>query len=392
MKIVVLLSRIPWPLEKGDKLRGYNQIKSLSKDNEVYLIALHFGKGIHDEAYSKLNQSCKEFHIMRLSLWRAAFNILLAFFKGLPLQCGFFYNKSVHKQIHSCIEAINPDVIYGQLIRVATYIEHESIPKVLDYQDVLSMGMKRRMETSSIIKKPIYRTEYKRLQSYERRLFEVFDATTIIAQSDRDLIDHPKNESIVIVPNGVDLEVFVPQLCEKKYDLAFCGNMAYAPNINAVEFLAKEILPIVWNTLPDVNLCIAGATPSPKVKSFASEKIIVTGWVEKMQDIYAQSQVFIAPMRIGTGLQNKLLEAMAMEIPCITTNLANGSLQATDGREILVGNSAQEIADLIIRLLTQVEFATNLAKNGNEFVRDHYDWDATTLILKNVIKSVTQTR
>ena len=100
--------------------------------------------------------------------------------------------------------------------------------------------------------------------------------------------------------------------------------MGYAPNVNAVEFLAYEIMPKVWEKLPNAKLYIAGAQPDPKVKKVACDNIIVSGWIDDMRDAYAQSRIFIAPMRIGTGLQNKLLEAMSMKIPCITTALANG--------------------------------------------------------------------
>ncbi|MBR5604077.1 MAG: glycosyltransferase [Bacteroidales bacterium] len=387
MKIFVLLPRIPWPLEKGDKLRAFNQIKQLSKDNEVILCALNTDKKADKEAaFKALQPYCSSVNFIDLGKVSILFNLAMAFVKGLPIQCGYFYNRKAHKKIHDLIERHRPDMLFGQLLRVAEYIRNEKTPKTIDYQDVFSMGMKRRSEIASFYMKPIFNMEYKRLRRYEHDIFDDFDVKTIISIPDRDLIDHPKKEKILIVPNGVDHEYYSPKECEKKYDIVFTGNMAYAPNVNAVEYLAYQIMPIVWEKLPDTKLYVAGATPDPRVKKVASDKIIISGWIDDMRDAYAQSRIFIAPMRIGTGLQNKLLEAMSMRLPCITTNLANNSLHAEEGKEILIGNNEQELAQHIITLLTNKDKADTLAQNGYDFVHRVYDWGMATKIMEDEMR------
>ena len=248
--------------------------------------------------------------------------------------------------------------------------------------------MKRRYEIAPFYLKPIFNMEYKRLKRYEHDIFNDFDIKTIISIPDRIHIDHPNKDEILIVPNGVDHEYYTPRECEKKYDIVFTGNMAYAPNVNAVEYLAYQIMPIVWEKLPDAKLYIAGATPDPRVKKVASDRIIISGWIDDMRDAYAQSKIFIAPMRIGTGLQNKLLEAMSMRLPCITTTLANNSLHAEENKEILVGNNEQELAQHIITLLTDKEKADTLAQNGYDFVHRVYDWGEATRIMENEMRNV----
>ena len=387
MKIFVLLPRIPWPLEKGDKLRAFNQIKQLSKNNEVILCALNTDKKADKEAaFKALQPYCSSVNFIDLGKVSILFNLAMAFVKGLPIQCGYFYNRKAHKKIHDLIERHRPDMLFGQLLRVAEYIRNEKTPKTIDYQDVFSMGMKRRSEIASFYMKPIFNMEYKRLRRYEHDIFDDFDVKTIISIPDRDLIDHPKKEKILIVPNGVDHEYYSPKECEKKYDIVFTGNMAYAPNVNAVEYLAYQIMPIVWEKLPDTKLYVAGATPDPRVKKVASDKIIISGWIDDMRDAYAQSRIFIAPMRIGTGLQNKLLEAMSMRLPCITTNLANNSLHAEEGKEILIGNNEQELAQHIITLLTNKDKADTLAQNGYDFVHRVYDWGMATKIMEDEMR------
>ena len=388
MKIFVLLPRIPWPLEKGDKLRAFNQIKQLAKNNEVILCALNDKKVNKEDAFKALQPYCKSVNFIDLGKVSILFNLAMAFFKGIPIQCGYFYNKRAHKKIKKLIEKHQPDMLFGQLLRVAEYIRKEKTAKTIDYQDVFSMGMKRRYEIAPFYLKPIFNMEYKRLRRYEHDIFNDFDVKTIISVPDRIHIDHPKKDEILIVPNGVDHEYYTPRESEKKYDIVFTGNMAYAPNVNAVEYLANQILPIVWEKLPDVKLYVAGATPDPRVKKVASDKIIISGWIDDMRDAYAQSKIFIAPMRIGTGLQNKLLEAMSMRLPCITTTLANNSLHAEENKEILVGNNEQELAQHIITLLTDKEKADTLAQNGYDFVHRVYDWGEATRIMEDEMRNV----
>ena len=391
MKIFVLLPRIPWPLEKGDKLRAYNQIKQLSKNNEIILCALNDDKKVDKQAaFQAMQPYCTSVNFIDLPKIGILFNIFRSYLIGLPIQCGYFYSSRAKHKVHELIRHHKPDMLFGQLLRVAPYLHKVKIPKTIDYQDVFSMGMKRRAEIAGIISRPFFEMEYNRLKSYERRVFDEFDVKTIISEPDRANIDHPDRNKILIVPNGVDHEYYKPQEREKLYDIVFTGNMGYAPNVNAVEFLAYEIMPKVWEKLPDAKLYIAGAQPDPKVKKVASSNIIVSGWIDDMRDAYAQSRIFIAPMRIGTGLQNKLLEAMSMKIPCITTSLANGSLHAVNGKEILVDNSSSELAADIVFLLKRPDKAAELAEEGYNFVNRVYDWGAATKIMEDAMITVLQ--
>ena len=324
-------------------------------------------------------------NFIKISKPQILFGLTRAFFKGWPLQCGYFFNRAAAKKIDALITKHQPDMLYGQLIRVAEYIRHSDIPKAIDYQDVFSYGMKRRRDIANFITRPVFNMEYQRLCRYEAAVFDEFDVKTIISQPDRELIPHPQKNEILIIPNGVDHDYFKPRKEEKKYDIVFTGNMSYAPNVNAVEYLANEILPIVWKQLPDAKMYIAGATPDPKVRKTASDRIIVSGWLDDIRDAYAQSRVFIAPMRIGTGLQNKLLEAMSMRLPAITSPLANASLGAKPDDEILVGNNAEEMAHHIITLLTDKEKAEHLAQAGFDFTNRVYDWEKSTEILEHAM-------
>ena len=133
---------------------------------------------------------------------------------------------------------------------------------------------------------------------------------------------------------------------------------------------------------------LAGARPSTQVRQLAEDRITVTGWVDDMRDCYAKSTLFVAPMMIGTGLQNKLLEAMAMQLPCVTTTLANNALKAEATTEIILAETALEFAEAIIHLLQNPERAREIALNGHQFIQNHYSWEAQTKPLLTLLEEV----
>lgn len=385
MKILALLSRVPFPLEKGDKLRAYHQLRVLSQSHEIYLVALSDGK-VHPNAIEKLSQFCKEVHVIKIGKISILWNLFLAFFKGIPMQCGYFFSSRAKRKFDAIVDRVKPDHIYCQLVRVVEYVKDLDLPKTLDYQDVLSKGMARRREVAPFYSRPLFAMEYRRLCKYEKKAMSIFDNCTIITSVDRDLIPHDEKNSIHVIPNGVDLEQFANIDATKEFDLIFAGNMNYAPNIDAAEYLVEQIFPLILRNLPNAKLVLCGATPSARVKALASEKVIVTGWVDSMSEYYAKSRIFIAPMRLGTGLQNKLLEAMATRLPCITSQLAGRPLEkAVAGRDLLICDSPQEYSDAVMLLMTDTYKYNQLSQAGYDFVKQNYNWEAATEKLSGII-------
>jgi len=383
MKLMVLLSRVPWPTEKGDKLRAFHQIRCLAEKHEITLVALCEQK-IHPDAEKILGRYCKQMFFFRLNKPGLILNMLYTMFSGKPFQTGYFFRKQIRNKINSIAAETQPDHIFCQLIRMAEYAIGLPFPKTIDYQDVLSTGMRRRFLKAPLWLKPLYFIEYKRLLRYENQVFDKFDHKTIISRPDRDLIPHLSREQIHIIPNGVDYDFFFPQEREKIHDIVFTGNMAYPPNVDAAGYLVRSVMPLIEKKRPGTTLLIAGATPHPKVKMLASSTITVSGWMDDIRDSYASSRLFVAPMQIGTGLQNKLLEAMAMKIPCVTSPLANNALCAKDGIEILVASTPEDYAEKILSLLSNDGFAATIASNGHSFVKKTYEWQAASALLEQL--------
>lgn len=388
MHILFLVSRVPYPLEKGDKLRAFHQLRVLSKRHTVTLVALA-DQPAHRDAEPILRRYCRDVHIIPLTWSSRLINLVIALLTGKPFSNGYFYSRSAQRHIDRVIEQARPDHIYCQLTRVCDYVVRvDGIPKTLDYQDAFAKGMERRAQREPFFKSWLFRMEHRRLRRYEAFVLDRFNNSTIISAQDRAFIDHAARDRIVVVRNGVDLDHFEHRATDKDYDLVFTGNMSYPPNVESVVYLVREVLPLVWSARPTVRLLIAGATPAARVKMLEGPNVTVSGWVEDIRASYARAKIFIAPMQISIGLQNKLLEAMAMQLPCITSALANNALKGTHGRHVLVCSRPEEYANAITHLLDNPDEAAGLAAAGYEFVKENYAWDkATEPLLKLIERS-----
>lgn len=372
-KIFVLLSRVPYPLEKGDKLRAFHQIRQMSKHFDIILVTLS-DEQIDPQARTVLSQYVVDHYVFRLGRLGILIRLFLNLFSERPFQVAYFYNKNLHRDILDIIDTHKPDYYFCQLIRTAEYLKDLKGNKTLDYQDVFSRGLYRRWQLAPWYRKPLLKMEYRRVARYEEMIFDHYQKKTIISYPDRDLIPHKERERIEVIPNGVDFEYFRPTAMEKRFDIIFSGNMAYPPNINGAKYLVREVMPLVWKELPDANVVLAGASPALSVKALQSDRVLVTGWVDDLRLYYNSARLFVAPMQIGTGLQNKVLEAMAMKLPCITSPLANDALDAPEGDAVLVGKDPKSFASHIVSLLSNNEQRELISANGYHFVQEHYQW------------------
>ena len=389
MKILLLLPRFPYPLDKGDKLRAYHQIVELAKRHEIYLFALSHTPVRHD-SYSRLLACCSAVRHLQIRWWESAWGILRALLSHRPLQLGYWSSRRARQAFADWERQVQPDVVYCQMVRTIPVVEGSSRRKVLDFQDALSLNTLRRMQRSHGPLRLVLNYEYRALQRVEQQALSLFDAVTVISAIDRDAlaITQSRNHAITIVPNGVDTDYFHPRLPApdaRPFSIVFTGNMSYAPNIDAACWLVRDIMPLVWRrcTSP-VRVLIAGTDPKPAVRALAGPHVVVSGRMPDIRLAYAAAAIFVAPMRIGSGMQNKLLEAMAMHLPCVTTSLAASPLGATPGQHLLVGDSADAIADLLVSLLSK-EARQPIADAGRRFVLDHYSWHAAVEPLEKIL-------
>lgn len=375
-QILVVLSRFPYPLEKGDKLRAYYQIQELSKTYQVTLFSTS-DTSVLETDIEKIKLLCNDVIIHYLSPGKRFISLIIGMLSELPFQVHYFNTLSGRNKIKALILENNFEHIYCQLIRSSEYVKNiHHIPKTIDYMDAFSAGIQRRISKRPWYDRWLFKMEAKRLLKYERKIFDFFEHHTIISEQDRQLIAHPDKNKIVAIPNGIAPSFFENLERKETHDFVFVGNMSYPPNIDAVHYIAKYILP----EFPNSKLLVSGATPHASLKKLVSSnaQIEMTGWVDDIRHSYLDGKIFLAPMTIGTGMQNKLLEAMALKTPCVTTDLANNAIGAVQDKHILVGNTPDEINTKIRLLLESDEKRREIATAAQAFVKEQYSWEHTT--------------
>jgi len=385
-RILFITSRFPYPLNKGDKLRVYFQLKYLAERNEVHLVAINETK-VSDKHLEVLSPFCKSIHIFVLPLHKRIIQLLLSPFKKIPLQVAFFYNNGIKKEIEQLADEIKPDHIHCHLIRTTEYVKDISkIKKSLDFMDAFAKGMEKREKIEpNIVKRILFTYEKNQLYNYEAKVFNFMDKFCIISNQDKNSIQSPRANEINIIPNGVDFESFYPKTLEKKYDILFMGNLAYPPNIDAIQFLSNEIMPLVIKHNPKIKLLIAGINAPKHIRKLQSQNIDIIENFEDISDSIAVSKIMLAPMKISIGLQNKILQAMAMKTPCIVSTLSNNAINAPNKKAIIEANTAVEFSKEIMELLNNEKKAFEIGQEGYKFVKEHYSWEGQNDLFTKLI-------
>jgi glycosyltransferase involved in cell wall biosynthesis len=249
---------------------------------------------------------------------------------------------------------------------------------------LFSTNYLRLSENTGGIQKMFYKREYKTMHAFEKKVIGSFDYCTIISAFDKSQIYDP-SDSIVVVPNGVDTEYYSSTNKQENYDLLFVGNLSYLPNKNAVYFLVQNILPLLLKVNPNLTIRIVGADTPKEIFALANANVHVSGFVAEIREVYDTAKLFVAPLFTGAGLQNKILEAMSMQIPCITTSVVNKSLDGQDNIHLLIANNEQEFVSKIESLISSAALRVKLSSSAREFVAQSFSWETANKKLKEIL-------
>lgn len=254
------------------------------------------------------------------------------------------------------------------------------MPTVLTALDATFMNYEAKSEVASVFWKPLYRREARRVRRFERDHYPDFDSVVLVSEEDAAALRALNPEmNAVALPNGVDSDFFKPDpTAQRDPDLVvFTGAMQWAPNALTAMFLAREVLPRIRERHPEAKLALVGRQPSPEVMALGRlENVEVTGEVPDIRDWLQRGAVFACPMISGTGIKNKLLEAMAMELACVASPLAAQGMKVTDGRELVIADGTEQHARQIAALLKDPDRAREIGRHGRRYMVESHSWSA----------------
>ncbi len=378
MRLLCLTSRLPYPPNRGDRLRAFHFIEHLSQYHELTLVSF-----IADEAeranIRPLAQYCSAVHVIKKSGVRSTITTGLNIWRNKrPLQSLYYRDRNMQTLIDRLVASSDFDAAYIHLFRMAPYLENSpNLYRIVDLTDVVSQEVVKSLPYRPFYWRLIYGLERPRIVSYEDTVARTFEETWLISEQDRRVLQvNNPGANIQVVPNGVDLEMFRPlDIPSVPNTLIFVGHMGVFHNIDAAVFLAQEILPLIQEEIPDCKFTIVGAEPAVQIQQLAQNPAItVTGFVEDLNAYLNQAAVFVAPLRFAAGVQNKVLEAMAAGRPVVTTNLINDGLGAEPGRDLLTADQGSELAHQIVRLLQQPQLRYEMGRAARKFVEQHFSW------------------
>lgn len=383
------------------RTRPYNLLRALqSAGHRIELFTLYSSR-FELDALDELKQLGVAVHARQQNKVESVRGCLRAFRQGAPLQAGFCWNPELANAAASTLASQNGMHIvhvehlrgaeYARALRVARDSVARSVPIVWDSIDCISSLFQQSAQASpSLYSRLIARIELGRTRRYEAERVQEFDRILTISHLEKrelqSLVAHrtansaPEiavSDQITVLPPGVDLEYFQPKNPDQRDGtVLFSGKMSYHANVAAAMFLIDKIMPIVWSVIPDATLEIVGQNPPRSLlnRSRANpSRIRIRGYVPDMREYLARASLAVAPITYGAGVQNKVLEAMAMATPVVATPRAVAPLQSQVGTDVLVGEQPDEFAKLIVKLLRDPVLQRQIGKNGRRYVEQEHD-------------------
>lgn len=338
--------------------------------------------------------------VFPVTLVRSLGNCLLALPTREPLQAVYAYHPGMERRLSGLVQTEAFDVVHIEHLRAARLVRAvRDVPVVYDSVDCISLLFEQASQRGAQLRSRVMTAvDLARTRSYEARLLTRYDRVVVTSQRDKEALERlarrylpsdAENEAqpvpVTVVTNGVDLEYFrSPEtrlrgknLVSSPPTVVFTGKMSYHANVAAVLYFAREVLPHIWVSAPDVRFQIVGKDPPEAVRQLATdERIQVTGTVDDLRPYLAQATVAVCPALYAVGVQNKVLEAMAMSTPVVSTPAGCAALVAEEGREIMVAGGGEELAKAVLQVLSDSALAERLSAGGRRYVEAHHSWEA----------------
>ena len=376
MRILFLSQRVPYPPNRGDKITTWRLIERMKREHEVVSVAFaHDEKDL--EAARQLTAMGVACHAFRYHDRSAKLKALPLLATSKPLTLGVYGSRQLQAAVDHLIASC--EMAYAYSSSMGAFLEkHTAKPRVMHFGELDSDKWRQYAERTGFPMSWVYRREWKTLFRFEERVARAFTQNVFCTPLEERIFQEriPGAPSLVL-RNGVDLEYFRPAVKPPEPGhLAFTGVMNYYPNVDGCVWFAREVLPIVRRSVPAARFTIVGSHPTPEVQALAGiEGVQVTGFVDDTRTWLHRAQVSVAPLRIARGIQNKVLEAMALGLPVVGTTPATQGVEGVPERDYRVREDAEGFARAVVELLQDPAGAAALGRRGRRFVEEHYDWE-----------------
>lgn len=400
MNILFIAQRVPYPANKGEKIRSFNQIKYLAGlGHEINVLAPL--ESSDEIPYCKKLSSYRNISCDYTLLPQKWIRLLSGLFQGAPLSVANFYVKAMQCKLEELLNAKKFDVIVCTSSGVAKYIfDNQKLPSLphqprllMDFMDLDSDKWQQYADNSSLPISKIYQREARLLAEYEKKIQQLFDACFFIADAEVNLFKKKLSSAnnVFTLGNGMSTEEFYPaQKSPENPDpvFLFTGVMDYKPNIDAVEWFVKTIWQNILAQYPKARFIIAGMNPTTGIEELTKfSGIEVTGFVDEILPYYHQADYFVAPFRLARGVQNKVLQAFACGLPVISTPMGAEGIDCEVNKDILLAQTTDDFIQAINLLETDVELKKSIKRNALSLIQEQYSWEGKLQVLADVINS-----
>lgn len=395
MNILYVCHRFPFPPKRGGKIRPFNMIRHLSDSGHQVTVCSLVRSPEEGEEGRGIASYCADFAMEQVSPPLQVLRMIVRLPTATPSSMGYFYSSRLAQRINRLLSEQTWDLIFVHCSSVAQYVEHvRDVPKILDFGD---MDSQKWLEYANYKRFPLslgYRLEGAKMLAAEKRLagrFELCTATTLAEWAT--LESYGTGVPGDWFANGVDADYFCPS--GEPYDaniISFIGRMDYYPNQECMSRFCTTIWPLLRSRRPDIKLLIVGADPSPEIRKLAEiHGVTVTGSVPDVRPFIRKSALMVAPLSIARGTQNKILEAMAMGVPVVTSSIAAGGVDAESVKHFLVADTPEEYAVAILRVVESRQERERLATAGRQRMLSHHAWPRSMKKLDQIIDRCIKT-
>lgn len=386
MKLLFVCQGLP-KLSDGSLLIAYELARFLSRRHEVDLIFLEERLEKASPPYFFKNATAVPFKPRK-----GPFSRLKNIISLKPNLVSLYGSNEMRRKIYRLSQEGRYDIIIAMTMNTAQFVCNlKGVKKILMPHDAEHLIYGQILdEAEGLLSRVKAWLWWKKVCAYQKQVYPFFDRCIVVSERDKEgLLELSSNIKAEVLPSGVDTDFFYPLPAEQKRDaLIFTGVMNTWSNVDAVTYFVEDIFPLVQKGIPSIKLFIVGKKPSAAVRKLASRHIIVTGEVDDIRPYLREASVFVAPFRIGTGLKHKLLEAMAMGIPVVSTTLGANGIKARDGEEIILADNAEEFSAACINIHKNIELRERIARNAMLLVKERYNWERIGCAMEDILEDV----